>query len=75
MVGDNVVLSSPGFGIPWIAVKGNRALRPSGRVSELEMAAEKNAPVARKEKTDALFDDRGKLGSFPKRTQNEPVVQ
>jgi len=56
-------------------VKGNRALRPSGRVSELEMVAEKNAPVARKEKTDALFDDRGKLGSFPKRTQNEPVVQ
>jgi hypothetical protein len=39
------------------------------------MAAEKNAPVARKGKTDALFDDREKLGSFAKRTQNEPVVQ
>ena len=74
-MGDDVVLSSPGLGIPWIAVKGKRILRPSGRVSELQVAAEKSALVARKEKTDALFDDRDKLGSFAKRTQNEPVVQ
>ena len=75
MVGDNVVLSPSGLGVPWIAVERKRVLEKPSRVSKLQVRIEMYVPVARQKKPDALFDDRGKLGLFAKRAKNEPVVK
>ena len=41
----------------------------------MQVCIEEYVPVSCQKKTDALFDDRGKLGPFAKRTKNEPVVK